>query len=94
MHGRTSQALGFFLPATCRIPSALPQCGDHAAADPGDHDSGQTAARDDVDAAYHAGLMAYRGDHPPPILPAALGENGPIAGAAGEAWSELLITLP
>jgi predicted NBD/HSP70 family sugar kinase len=52
-----------------------------------------TAARDDVDAAYQAGLMAYRRDEPPPILPAALGDDGPIAGAAGEAWSALLVTL-
>lgn len=52
-----------------------------------------TAARDDIDAAYRAGLMAYRRDNPPPILPAALGDNGPIAGAAEEAWSALLGTL-
>ncbi|WP_433558922.1 ROK family protein [Pseudonocardia xinjiangensis] len=51
------------------------------------------AARDDVDAAYRAGLMAYRRDNPPPILPAALGDGGPIVGAAGEAWSALLVTL-
>ena len=53
-----------------------------------------TAARDDIDAAYRAGLMAYRRDEPPPILPAALGDIGPIAGAAEEAWSALLVTLP
>jgi predicted NBD/HSP70 family sugar kinase len=52
-----------------------------------------TAARDDVEAAYRAGLMAYRRADPPPILPAALGDDGPIAGAAGEAWSALLVTL-
>ena len=52
-----------------------------------------TAARDEIDAAYQAGLMAYRRGNPPPILPAALGGNGPIAGAAGEAWSALLVTL-
>ena len=51
------------------------------------------AARDDVDAAYQAGLMAYRRDKPPPILAAALGDDGPIAGAAEEAWSALLVTL-
>jgi predicted NBD/HSP70 family sugar kinase len=51
------------------------------------------AAPDDIDTAYRAGLMAYRRDNPPPILPAALGDNGPIAGAAGEAWSALLVTL-
>lgn len=52
-----------------------------------------TAERDEIHAAYQAGLMAYRRDHPPPILPAALGDDGPIAGAAEEAWSALLVTL-
>jgi predicted NBD/HSP70 family sugar kinase len=52
-----------------------------------------TAAREDVEAAYRAGLMAYRRDAPPPILPAALGDDGPIAGAAEEAWSALLDAL-
>ena len=37
--------------------------------------------------------MAYRRDNPPPIQPAALGDSGPIAGAAGEAWSALLVRL-
>jgi hypothetical protein len=31
---------------------------------------------------------------PPPILPAALADDGPIAGAAEEAWSRLLTRLP
>ena len=52
------------------------------------------AARDDLDAAFRAGLMAYRRDRPPPILPAALGDDGPIAGAAEEAWSALFAGLP
>jgi predicted NBD/HSP70 family sugar kinase len=52
-----------------------------------------TAARDDIEAAYQAGLMAYRRDNPPPLLPAALADNGPIAGAAEEAWSALLATI-
>jgi predicted NBD/HSP70 family sugar kinase len=51
------------------------------------------AAREDVEAAYRAGLMAYRRDAPPPILPAALGDDGPIAGAAEEAWSALPAAL-
>ncbi|MDT7579009.1 MAG: hypothetical protein QOK35_273 [Pseudonocardiales bacterium] len=51
------------------------------------------AAGDEVAAAYRAGLMAYRRDDPPPVLPAALGDDGPIAGAAEEAWSALLVTL-
>ena len=50
-------------------------------------------ARDDVEVAFRAGLMAYRRDNPPPIRPAALGDDGPIAGAAEEAWSALLVTL-
>jgi predicted NBD/HSP70 family sugar kinase len=52
-----------------------------------------TAAPDDLQLAYLAGLMAYRRDDPPPIVPAALGDEGPIAGAAEEAWSALLLTL-
>lgn len=51
------------------------------------------AARPQVDAAYVAGLMAYRRDAPPPVLPAALGDDGPVAGAAEVAWSALLPTL-
>ena len=51
------------------------------------------AARDEVDAAYLAGLMAFRRDAPPPLVPAALADDGPIAGAAEEAWSALLTTL-
>jgi predicted NBD/HSP70 family sugar kinase len=51
------------------------------------------AARPELEAAYRAGLMAYRRDDPPPVLPAALGDDGPIAGAAEEAWSALLLTL-
>jgi predicted NBD/HSP70 family sugar kinase len=52
-----------------------------------------TAAREEIDSAYQSGLMAHRRDNPPPILPAALGDDGPIAGAAEEAWSELLVAL-
>ena len=47
----------------------------------------------ELTAAYLAGVMAYRRDDPPPIAPAALGDDGPIAGAAEEAWSALLLTL-
>jgi predicted NBD/HSP70 family sugar kinase len=50
-------------------------------------------APDELQAAYLAGLMAYRRDDPPPIVPTVLGEDGPIAGAAEEAWSALLRTL-
>jgi predicted NBD/HSP70 family sugar kinase len=52
-----------------------------------------SAAGAEVGAAYRAGLMAYRRDDPPPIVAAALGDDGPIAGAAEEAWSSLLVTL-
>lgn len=51
------------------------------------------AAPAEIDAAYRAGLMAHRRADPPPIRPAALGDDGPITGAAGEAWSALLVTL-
>jgi predicted NBD/HSP70 family sugar kinase len=51
------------------------------------------AAPDELHSAYRAGLMAYRRDDPPPIVPAVLGDDGPIAGAAEEAWSALLVTL-
>jgi predicted NBD/HSP70 family sugar kinase len=52
-----------------------------------------TAAPDQLHEAYVAGLMAYRRADPPPIVAAALGDDGPIAGAAEEAWSALLLTL-
>ncbi|MEU4618506.1 ROK family transcriptional regulator [Actinoplanes sp. NPDC023801] len=47
-----------------------------------------------IDAAYRDGLMLIHRDSPPPILPAALPDDeGPIAGAAEEAWSALLPRL-
>jgi predicted NBD/HSP70 family sugar kinase len=52
-----------------------------------------TAAPAEIDAAYRAGLMAYRRNSPPPVLPTALGDDGPIAGAAEEAWLALLPAL-
>ena len=51
------------------------------------------AAPDEIDAAYRAGLMQVHRASPPPVLPAALGDDGPIAGAAEEAWSRLLPEL-
>jgi predicted NBD/HSP70 family sugar kinase len=51
------------------------------------------AAPDELRRAYLGGLMAYRRDDPPPIVATALGADGPIAGAAEEAWSALLVTL-
>jgi len=52
------------------------------------------AVPEDLDTAFRAGLMGYRRDRPPLILPAALGDDGPIAGAAEEAWSALFASLP
>ncbi len=51
------------------------------------------AAPTELHTAYTAGLMAIRRDSPPPLLPATLGPDGPIAGAAEEAWSSLLTHL-
>jgi predicted NBD/HSP70 family sugar kinase len=51
------------------------------------------AAPGELRAAYRAGLMAYRRDDPPPIVAGVLGDDGPIAGAAEEAWSSLLVRL-
>ncbi|GIF24110.1 putative NBD/HSP70 family sugar kinase [Actinoplanes tereljensis] len=47
----------------------------------------------ELDAAYQAGLMKVHRASPPPIRPAALGDDGPIAGAGEEAWSRLLPEL-
>jgi predicted NBD/HSP70 family sugar kinase len=49
-----------------------------------------------VSSAYEAGLMGVRRSpsaQPPPVVRAALGVDGPIAGAAEEAWARLLPTL-
>jgi predicted NBD/HSP70 family sugar kinase len=47
-------------------------------------------AADEVTAAYHDGLMAFRATPPPPVLPARLGTDGPLLGAADEAFARLL----
>lgn len=52
------------------------------------------AAPDQLGVAYRAGLMGFRRADPPPIVPAALGDDGPIAGAAAQAWDELLSRMP
>jgi predicted NBD/HSP70 family sugar kinase len=44
----------------------------------------------EITAAYQAGLMSVRRSSPPPIVPARLSDDGPIAGAGEEAWSRLL----
>lgn len=47
-----------------------------------------------IASAYRDGLMLIHRDSPPPILPATLPDDeGPIAGAAEEAWSALLAHL-
>ncbi|WP_433827547.1 ROK family protein [Actinoplanes sp. CA-015351] len=49
------------------------------------------AVPDAIDAAYRDGLMLIHRASPPPVLPATLGDDeGPIAGAAEEAWAALL----
>ena len=47
-------------------------------------------AADEVTAAYREGLMAFRATPPPPVLPARLGTDGPLLGAADEAFARLL----
>jgi predicted NBD/HSP70 family sugar kinase len=47
-------------------------------------------AADEVTAAYHDGLMAFRVGPPPPIVAARLGADGPLLGAADEAFTRLL----
>ncbi|MEV6600555.1 ROK family protein [Actinoplanes sp. NPDC051346] len=51
------------------------------------------AAPDRIEEAYRAGLMGFRRAAPPPVLAAALGDDGPLAGAAEEAWTALLANL-
>jgi predicted NBD/HSP70 family sugar kinase len=45
---------------------------------------------DEVTAAYHDGLMAFRAIPPPPVVPARLGSDAPLLGAADEAFALLL----
>jgi predicted NBD/HSP70 family sugar kinase len=47
-------------------------------------------AADEITAAYHDGLMAFRVVPPPPITAARLGADGPLLGAADEAFTRLL----
>ena len=47
-------------------------------------------AGDEITAAYHEGLMAFRVVPPPPIAAARLGTGGPLLGAADEAFTRLL----
>jgi predicted NBD/HSP70 family sugar kinase len=48
-----------------------------------------TIAADDLGAAYRAGLMDFRRSAPPPVIPALLGEAGPLTGAAEIVWTRL-----
>jgi predicted NBD/HSP70 family sugar kinase len=47
-------------------------------------------AADEITAAYHDGLMAFRVMPPPPIAAARLGTDGPLLGAVDEAFGRLL----
>jgi hypothetical protein len=47
------------------------------------------AAPDELDAACRAGLMRFRRATPPPVVPALLGEEGPLTGAAERVWERL-----
>jgi predicted NBD/HSP70 family sugar kinase len=49
-----------------------------------------TVAADEITDAYHDGLMAFRVMPPPRIAPARLGADGPLLGAADEAFARLL----
>ncbi|GGL02915.1 ROK family protein [Mangrovihabitans endophyticus] len=51
------------------------------------------AARDDIMRAYRDGLMNVRRAAAPAVRRATLGDDGPIAGAAEEAWTTLLSRL-
>ncbi|WP_229067811.1 ROK family protein [Actinoplanes sp. DH11] len=52
------------------------------------------AVPDAIDAAYRDGLMLIHRSAPPPVLPATLSDDdGPLAGAAEEAWAALLPRL-
>jgi predicted NBD/HSP70 family sugar kinase len=47
-------------------------------------------AGDEITAAYHDGLMAFRVVPPPPVVAARFGADGPLLGAADEAFTRLL----
>ena len=51
------------------------------------------SAPDPLLAAYREGLMSYRRESAPPILPAAVGDDGPLIGAGEQAWDSLWSTL-
>lgn len=47
-------------------------------------------AGDEITTAYHDGLMAFRVMPPPPVTAARLGTDGPLLGAADEAFARML----
>ena len=47
----------------------------------------------ELDAAYRQGLMSVRRTDPPPVIAAALGDDGSLLGAAEQAWTALLPRL-
>lgn len=51
------------------------------------------AAGPELQEAYRAGLMTFRRAGPPPVIAAALGDEGPLLGAAEETWTALLPRL-
>ena len=51
------------------------------------------SAPDPLLAAYREGLMSYRRESAPPILPASVGDDGPLIGAGEQAWDSLWSTL-
>lgn len=51
------------------------------------------AAPDAVQDAYLAGLMRFRRASAPPVVAATFGDDGPMIGAAEEAWNAVLDAL-
>ena len=45
-----------------------------------------TAAPEELDSSYRGGLTRFRRASPPPVVPAVLGETGPLVGAAERVW--------
>ena len=51
------------------------------------------AAPGELAASYAAGLMSFRRDAATPVIPAGLGDAGPLIGAAEAVWNQLLPAL-
>jgi predicted NBD/HSP70 family sugar kinase len=54
----------------------------------------QLVAPDELHTAFRAGLMEFRRATPPAIVPATLGDAGPLIGAAEQVWNRLWSQLP